>query len=574
MSDDTFLLEIQDDFLRESVEVLQKAEMYFLALEKPGDHSEVFAQLKRIAHNFKGSGKAVGFDALSSFSHRLENLLIALSVGEIELSPAATQLLLDSADMLAENLRQLQMDKKTILNHDLILKRIEDLLAGKIEESVSVDQSPNQEQPVLMQDLKTATPEPIASDHLSKINISQASKDESIRVPLKKIDDILDSFGEQIIYLSALDHYKENLDSHKDELVRTIFNLKKLAFEIQQSTLSLRMVTLKSLFSKLERAVRDASKMTSKEINCVLVGSDQELDKIIVDQLSDPLTHMVRNAVDHGIEDADFRQNQGKSKSGTICITAKREGSSFIIEIMDDGKGLDPEKIKAKAIQKGLLKEGETKSESQIFDLIFENGFSTKENVSEISGRGVGMNVVKEMILALKGSYEIESKVGVGTTFRLKLPLSLSLFNAILIQCSDSRYLIPSPQVLEIIKAHEIEVQHISADKKIAKIRDQVIELVDFSRLIGVNTSTLTTDYEKMILISESNGRTIGYMVDRVLSIQKIVQKPLSPEMLTCPGAVGVTILGDGAPALIIDLKALAVTQENKISKSQRVVNI
>ncbi len=598
MTDDSFLQEIQDDFLREASEILQKTEMLFLQLEKPGNHSEVFNQLKRIAHNFKGSGKAVGFDSLSSFSHHIENLLIALHNNEIEISPEAIQLLLDCSDTLKNCINELQKNKKFELNNDHFIEQIDALLNNKNQSNhkpqlsnatvPETSQKPNNalnQSPFDQTELKhnQANPEERKKTELQK-NEQKPSElkqttgltqsiDESIRIPLKKIDAILDTFGEQIIHLSTLDHLQEDVEKNKDELVRTIFNLKKLAFEIQQSTMSLRMVNLKSLFTKLERAIRDASKATKKNVLYQLEGSDQELDKIIVDQLSDPLTHMVRNAVDHGIEDIEERLNNGKPENGNIQIKAKREGSSFIIEIIDDGKGLDSLKIRKKAIEKGLILESDNRPEKEIFELIFENGFSTKENVSEISGRGVGMNVVKEMIEAMKGTYEIESKIGLGTTFRLKLPLTLSLFNALLIHSGQSRYLIPSPQVSEIIKSDDIEIRELGNYKLIAKVRDQIIEILDLDQIISFTKKQIDLKH-KMLLIVDLNSKKLGFLVDKVVSIQKIVQKPLSPEMTACPGAIGLTVLGDGSPSLIIDLKAISTEHLHSLNPSHSQVLI
>jgi two-component system chemotaxis sensor kinase CheA len=319
------------------------------------------------------------------------------------------------------------------------------------------------------------------------------------------------------------------------------------------------MVGLRGLNSKLERVIRDTSIQTRKKINFSFEGLDQELDKTIVDQLSDPLIHMVRNSVDHGIESVDERINLGKSEVGTIKITARREGGTFVIHIQDDGKGLSREKIFQKAKEKKIISGDENLSDPEVFELIFENGFSTKESASEISGRGVGMNVVKEMILSMKGSYEIESELNVGTIFKIKLPLSLSLFNGVIVESGNERYIIPSSQINEIIDSREVSLVRIDGQgscKEVLQIKDEVIETRALLELLHKKNKEKNCESAVYIVTSFSNKR-FALRVDRLLSIQKIAQKPLSPEMRISPGASGITILGDGKPVIILDLNLL-----------------
>lgn len=565
MSDD-FLKEIQEGFLLEADDLLEQAEGLFLNLEKTDvDHRATFDHLKRIAHNFKGSGKAVGFDELSSFCHSLENLLVALSSGSIGLNQKITGLLLECNDVLRSDIRTLTQDKLAVLDHDDLKKKLDKALAEYSNPEANHE--------------VTAFPTPSAEvpqDHKAeKANQNNPSKksgnDEFIKIPLKKIDDLLNTFGEQVIFLSALDFYKEDIVAHKEDITRVVFNLKRIAFDLQQSTLTLRMVTLKSMFSKLERAIRDAALMTRKRINTIITGGDNELDKVIVDQLSDPLIHMVRNSVDHGIETSELRAQREKPVIGTIRLNAQREGGAFVIEVSDDGGGLDSDRIYQKGIEKGLIKEGQQMTRNEILELIFENGFSTKDAASELSGRGVGMNVVKETILSLKGSYEISSEVGKGTTFRIRLPLSLSLFNGLLVMVKNEKFIIPSSQVQEIVKINDVEQLDIVGGNRVIQLRNEVIELMDISDNLAKPCDNIDdSNYKKnMVLISNVEKTKIGFVVSQILGIQRIVQKPLSPEMTACPGASGVTILGDGNPAIILDLRVFReVIQSNNPNRA------
>jgi len=555
MSDD-FLKDIQQSFLVEACENLAQTESLFLSLEKPDvDHHETFVQLKRLAHNFKGSGKAVSFDELSRFSHSLENLLIALSSGAIKLTPAIVDLLLTCNDTLRTDLETLKANTEAKIDHQDMIDHLEDLVKTASDSNPEISSSENGE---------PTSPVPlfnkpfIKSKEVPVVPPPTVAADDHVRIPMKRIEELFNSFGEQVIYLSALEHYKNDMINNLDNIERTLFNLKKITYELQQSTLSLRMVGLKGLFAKLERAVRDVSRVTNKPVHFITTGLNQELDKTIVDQISDPLTHMVRNAVDHGIESQEERMQKSKPEVGSICIDAYRESGSFFIIIKDDGKGLDPAFIRRKAIEKGLITSEAVLSEKETFDLLFEPGFSTKEQVSEISGRGVGMNVVKEMIQNLGGQLDIKSEINQGTTFKIKLPLSLSLFNGLCFTVNGQRYIVPSSQVIEVVDCSQVEIRDINdAKMRLVQVRDSVHCLLDLRSVFRNHLNGEEASRRKMILITEVDGEKICFQIHQVSGIVRVVQKPIGNEVASCPGAVGVTILGDGSPTLVLDFRQL-----------------
>ena len=365
-------------------------------------------------------------------------------------------------DALKADITALLVDKSARIDHSVLMIEIEGAIDGNLGAAIAQKECVNQ----------------IAAS-------SCASKDDYIRIPTKRIEDLFNAFGEQVIYMSALEHLKENLEQNKDEIERTISNLKKITSDLQQSTLSLRMVNLKGLYAKLERAIRDVARMTGKSVRCDFIGIEQELDKVIVDQISDALTHMVRNSVDHGLESMVDRILAGKTEEGVVGIRSFREAGNFIIEIFDDGKGLDPDRIYQKAIENGLIKPNQNLKEKEVYDLIFENGFSTKDVASEISGRGVGMNVVKEVIQSLGGNYEIFSKVGKGTKFRMKLPLSLSLFNGMCFINQGQRYVVPSSQVIEIMNTEGLEIRDTDNNQQVIQIRKDINRVVDLRNILN-----------------------------------------------------------------------------------------
>lgn len=577
---DEFIKNLQDGFLVEADELIDQAEALCLNIERSKGDTGSFDQIKRVFHNFKGSSKAVGFDDLANFSHHLENLLVDLKNGDVALTTKVTNTLLECVDRLRNDVKQLKKDRSIKLDHTQLKAKIVMAQTGLGAQEAQAAKSANTNNASPHQKSSSDKKNADSTHDHSKTksaavlhqHVNKDAVEEFIRVPLKKIDDLLNAFGEQVIYLSALDFYKEDLNKYRDDVIRSIFNLKKTAFDLQQSTLTLRMINLKSTFSKLERAIRDAAQVTNKQAQCILEGAENELDKVIVDQLSDPLIHLARNAVDHGLELAKDRKAKGKPESGTIHLRARREGVSFVIEIEDDGAGLDPQKISDKAVSRGILPANHTKSRDEILNLIFEDGFSTKDEASEISGRGVGMNIVKETTLHLKGSYEIFSEVNKGTLFRIKLPLTLSLFNGLLVIISGQKFIIPSSQIHEIVKAQDTKGLDVDSGSRVIQIRDEILELLDISRILGRNDGVDHRDPKKdMILIATIDRLKVGFLVNQVLGVHRTVQKPISPEMTTCPGASGVTILGDGNPAIILDLRYLRdYIQGTKSSTSSR----
>lgn len=564
MNDD-FIKNLQDGFLVEADELIDQAESLCLSIEKTKGDSSSFDQIKRVFHNFKGSSKAVGFDELANFAHNLENLLIALKNGEVSLTGKITNTLLECVDRMRSDVKALKKDRSVKLDHTQLKAKIvmaqSGREAGEVPKTSTGPSTSNKIQKNDHQQSSTSTivtgeNEKSAAPNMAFVN--KSAVDEFIRVPLKKIDDLLNAFGEQVIYLSALDFYKEDLNKYRDDIIRSIFNLKKTAFDLQQSTLTLRMINLKATFSKLERAIRDAAYMTGKQVQCFLHGADNELDKVIVDQLSDPLIHLARNAVDHGLELPKDRKAKGKPEVGMIHLRARREGVSFVIEIEDDGGGLDPARLAEKAISLGLINQDHNLSREELLNLIFKDGFSTKDVASEISGRGVGMNIVKETILHLKGTHEIFSEVNKGTLFRIKLPLTLSLFNGLLVMIGGQKFIIPSSQIQEIVRVLDVQGLDIDSGSRVIQMRDEILELLDINKILGRSDDREFLDRKKdMILIATIDRTKIGFVVSQVLGVHRTVQKPISPEMTACPGASGVTILGDGTPAIILDLRYL-----------------
>lgn len=537
--DDSFLIEIRVGFLQEASELLEKVEETFIKIEKNPSDPEHIQFLFRLAHNLKGSGKAVGFDSFAAFCHELENLLVALKNGQIEVDPLVIKTLFSCVDQLKVNIAGLKVDFNATTDNQKFIDDIAALLKtnGPEVKVAAVKSEPGQ-----------ALAEPV----------KDSSRDEILRVPTRKVEDVLNTLGEQAILQSVLDHAL--LADHFDQelLQRTVRQLSKLTFELQQTTISLRMINLKSLVNRLERAVRDAASSTGKRIVFQSRGTDSELDKALVDALVDPLIHMVRNSVDHGIEDTARRRELGKSEAGRIEIRARRSGAQFLIEVEDDGKGLDPERIREKALQSGLITADAKLSDVDAYRLIFANGFSTRDEVSALSGRGVGMNVVETTIQQLKGSIDIASRRGQGTCFTLRLPLTLALFNGIVFRVADQQFVVPSGDIEEIVPVDPMQVRAIPPRGCILKVRDDVMPVIDLKQKILNVPVEERLDQRKSALIVQGHGKRRAFLIDELLYQSRIVHKKLGKELGRLRSGSGAAVLGDGSVALILDLPSYA----------------
>ncbi len=593
MSDDDFLLVIQDDFLQETLDSLGRVEALSLALEKNPGSEKIFSELARLGHNMKGAGKAVGFEHIAKMGHHLEDFILAIKNNIIPATPYHLDFLFKCLDQLKADIALLISDKAARLDHEPILNEIERRLHGsdKNENAAPKIVEPEIEKFEVLESNAAAesiieltadiTPEiahaplsaqaPPPPEAVASKDPSKTTQTEVLRIQKPKIDYLLDAFGEQVILQTTLEQYKYDLEANKELVLKTISQLTKLTFELQSHALSLTMVQLNPTFTKLERATRDAARMCSKSIQIDLLGGDTEIDKTLIDTLSDSLTHMVRNAVDHAIEDADERTRKGKNTQGRVGISARRVGGQLWIEISDDGKGLNPEMIKQKAISKGIIKstEAEKMSVQDCYHLIFSNGFSTKEAVSELSGRGVGMNVVQESVSLLKGTIEIQSEMDVGTTFRLKVPLSLAIFNGTVVEVGSHKFVVPNSEITEIGKVSVENRIKVSSSNAAIQIRNEIYELIDLrEKLASVrsipdfkekdrNDKKLDKKSDLPVLISKKYGNK-AFLVDSIIGMQKVVQKPLGDEIKSKPEYAAGTILGDGSPGVILNLHVFA----------------
>jgi two-component system chemotaxis sensor kinase CheA len=380
---------------------------------------------------------------------------------------------------------------------------------------------------------------------------AQPEAASSIRVAAEKLDYLVDLVGELVIAQARLAQLAINADD--PELRSVAENMDRLAADLRDSTLSIRMVPIGTTFSRFKRLVRDLSAELGKEIDLETDGAETELDKTVIERLGDPLVHLIRNSCDHGIEKPDVRQAAGKSTRGIVKLSAYHTGPNVFVEIHDDGAGLNAEVIRAKAVERGLLAADATPTERDIFKMIFLPGFSTAKSVSNLSGRGVGMDVVKRSIDTLRGSVEVESTLGAGTTIRLRLPLTLAIIEGLQVAVGESDYVLPMSLVVECIELTRADVER-SNGNHLATVRG---ELIPYLRLRDWFNITGTQPDIEQIVITSTDGNRFGFVVDTVVGQHQTVIKTLGTMYRQVEGLSGATILGDGMVALIVDVPAL-----------------
>ena len=377
---------------------------------------------------------------------------------------------------------------------------------------------------------------------------------ETVRVDRERLDKMINQIGELVIGTSMVeqDWHHANADEESTALVQ----LGKIVCDLQEMSLSLRMVPIAASFQKMARVIRDLSLKLGKQIHMETEGEETELDKTVVDQIGDPLLHMVRNSVDHGIESPEVRTASGKPAEGKITLKAYHQGGNFIIEIQDDGKGLDRDRILSKAIERGIVSDGDGMSNEEIYGLIFAAGFSTAEQVTDVSGRGVGMDVVRRNVEALQGSITIRSQKGQGCRMIVRLPLTLAILDGLLVRVSKDSYVIPLLSVVESIKPEGNEIQSIMGKGEVIKLRGEIVPLLRPERILNLHRHEARSE-DGLLVIVEDQGRKYAMVVDELLGQQQVVIKNLEVNFQKVPGVAGATILGDGRVALILDINGL-----------------
>ncbi|MBC7253998.1 MAG: chemotaxis protein CheW [Actinobacteria bacterium] len=556
------------DFIAEAPEDIQRVETALLELEKNPTSREWLNEAFRGFHNLKGSAGFLNLKDMVNVAHAAENLLAEAREGKIELIGTYADLALESLDLLKEMLRRVEGFKRgrgyrspenypRVLKNLLSWKRPEAGHSGTSGEEKTVPAPTSRAEAPGSEEVK-GEPAPGEKGRaiLGGTSPPQVSREHFIKVSTRRLDGLIDVVGELVIAHSMVAQEEELRFTKNPRLAKNLSQLSKIVRELQELAMSLRMVSLKSTFQKMARAARDLSVRSGIAVEFTYSGEDTEIDRNVVEEIANPLVHMIRNAIDHGIEPPEERRALGKPEAGRLHLRGYHQGGSVIVELEDDGRGIDHEKVLAKARSLGLVREGEEPSREEVLQFIFREGFSTADKVTDISGRGVGMDVVRRTVEALRGRVEVHSVPGRGTRIALRLPLTLAIIDGMVTRVAEENYILPSIAILESFRPGPGQVKTVSGRGEVILSRGELIPLFRLHRLFALR-GAVEDPYRALILVLGENGKKCGLLVDDIEGQQQVVIKPLGEGLPRLPGVAGGAIMGSGRVALILDPQEL-----------------
>lgn len=552
---DNEMREIIESFIVEAKEILERLDHDLIELEKRPDDAELLNAIFRHVHTIKGTSSFIGFEQMSELTHKLEDVLNKLRKGELKVRSDVMDVIFESYDLMKILLSKLENKDLTPLEIEDVVSKLERISNGEIinsdEENLIDEEIKNEKY-----DKSVAIGDGV--DFLQK----EQSRviDKTIRVDVERLDELMNLVGELVLgrnrLLQIISGIVEKFEGEATsrELMDTVSQVEYLTSELQTVVMRARMLPIAKVFNKFPRMVRDLSREMNKEVDLFIYGEETEVDKSVIEYIHDPLVHIIRNAIDHGIESREERIKAGKPEKGKIILKAEHEGNYIVITVEDDGRGIDPNKIRRKAVEKNLITEQEAMSisDKDILNFIFIPGFSTADKVTNVSGRGVGLDVVKANITKLNGMIDVQSKLGFGTKFVLKLPLTLAIIQGLLIGVCGEVFIIPLSSVIEVVRVKSNQVHSIKG-KEMIRLRDSVLPLVRLERIfnLGSNGEGKENLYVVVLGLAE---KKLGLVVDELIGQKEVVIKSLGSYLKNIKGIAGATILGDGTVRMIIDV--------------------
>ena len=554
--------ELVQDFLVETNEIIENLDHDLVELESNQNDLELLNKIFRGAHTMKGSSSFLGFNKLADLTHHAEDILNKLRKGEMVVTREIMDTLLEFVDKTKQIISDIEngtdtADVASVIN-DLKLAS-EGKLVGKKPAAASAPASQ------VAAPAQAATPKAAPKQEAKQHQATQV--EQTIRVDVSRLDSLVNLVGELVLSRNRLSQIAGELENkfENEYLVEQLLDVTSAigmnTTELQLAIMKTRMIAIGKVFNKFPRVVRDIARDTGKEIDLIISGEETELDKQVIESIGDPLLHMIRNSCDHGVETPEVRVAKGKPRTGTVLLSAYHEGNHVVIEIKDDGAGMDPDKLKRKAIEKGVitLDEANNMDDKQAFGLIFKAGFSTAEKITNISGRGVGMDVVRNNIEKLNGIITIDSKINEGSTFFLKLPLTLAIIQALLVEVAGETFAIPLASVVETVRITNEEI-HSFEGREVLKLRDRVLSLVRLDEAFALDELEQDEIYVVVVALAE---KQLGFIVDKLIGQEEIVIKSLGEYLGGNPGIAGATITGDGRVRLILDVSGVIEVAQN-----------
>lgn len=588
--------ELLEGFLQETTELLEKLDDDLVALEKSSEDMDLLNRIFRSIHTVKGASSFLGFDLLVKVTHKTEDVLNRLRKGELLVTSEIMDVVLEATDLVKTLVADIKAGEIVDRDIDSTVNKLIPLLSEQapVQQPTPQETTPSETPASLApaQESETAAPQqqpeasqpeapkpataplppaaprpapeaakkPAPPKPAEKSSSDDLSDNTTVRVDVKRLDDLMNQVGELVLERNRMIQLNQDLQGGSSDPI--LFGeefgklSKRMSFvtsELQMQVLKMRMIPVEKVFKKFPRIVRSLARDLGKEVDLQIFGEETELDRSVVDEIGDPLIHLIRNAMDHGLETPEERMEVGKPRTGTLVLSAVHEGNSIIISIKDDGRGIDTDRVGRKAIEKGLITEEQLAGMSQreMFDLIFLPGFSTKDKASDLSGRGVGMDVVKTNIKKLNGLIEIKSEKGLGSEFILRLPLTLAIIQSLLVEVEGEIYSIPLASVLETLRVDQRDF-HVIGGQEVLKLRDMVLPLIRLEQVFRVQRRYEQDNFCYVVVIGAADKR-VGLVVTRLVGQQEVAIKSLGNYLANVPGIAGSTILGDGRVTLIVD---------------------
>ncbi len=582
------------EFLVESEELLQRMDQDMVALEAAPKDEELLNRIFRALHTIKGTSGFLGFEPVVRLSHRAEDVLNMLRRGEIALSRRIIDALLASRDQLGTMLSDIGQGQ---LQQYAIDDLVSELEAVQHPDAVPTESPADEEgiaraAEVTGDEVRDANPSPEAAQPVAGASVTPREKStesaaaaQTMRVDVRKLDELINLIGELVLERNRLMRLSRDFnlgrvtgETFDSALNQSTARLSFITEELQSAGLRTRMVPIDTVFRKFPRLVRDVAHNLKKEVELLVKGEDTELDKTMVELIGDPLVHLVRNSLDHGLELPDTRVGSGKKRAGTIRLEARQEGDQIVILVADDGAGIDPERIGRKAVEKGLITPERLRglTPREIFDFIFLPGFSTAEKVNDLSGRGVGMDVVRSNLKRLNGTIDLDCRLGEGTTIRLRLPLTLAILPVLLVRVGEEVYGLPLRSVIETARIQASEV-HLLEGCEVLRLRGETLPLIRLGRVFeatkanGKKAVDEKDATDKVVVLGVGEKR-VAVLVDHLVGQESTVIKPLGSFLHSSTSLAGATISGDGRVRLVLDPAGLLLSAVNAESRMRRAV--
>jgi two-component system chemotaxis sensor kinase CheA len=586
-------MDLLKEFVTECLDHITAGETSLLNLEGDPENAELVNTIFRAFHTIKGTSGFLGLDRIQRCAHLAENLLMRARDGQIRIVGEYADLALKSCDALRtmiEGLCGAEPGKPLAIPadlDDLLVTLADPEKAGISEQSGSagmrlgdilvgmnaIDKDALEQVACNKQEGKLLGEALIETGVAKGADVAQALRtqkkiegdaaDGTIRVGTGRLDILIEMVGELVIAQSMVTQDPNVAQGANVGLSRKVLHAGKIVRELQDLTMSLRMVPLKALFQKMTRLVRDLGKKSGKQAHLVTEGEGTEIDRSMVEVLGDPLVHMIRNSVDHGLEGPEDRVKAGKNPTGTVTLRAYQAAGNVVIELCDDGRGLNREKIIAKAVEKGLIQAGREVSDSEAFGMIFRPGFSTADKITDVSGRGVGMDVVRKALDSLRARIDILSRPGEGTTFSMRLPLTMAICDAMVLSVGTEQYLLPTIAIEQSFRPTPESVSTVVGRGEMVLLRGELLPVFRLAKLFGVH-GAVTVPAEGLMVIITGQSARCALMVDKLLGQQQVVIKSLGKTFSNVAGVAGGAILGDGRVGLILDASGLVSLTRNK----------